>query len=219
MNSNRSAISIALSQPLYRRLRPRLLCPQGADPTFERDFASIYGAVSKEDVTDLLAWKNWRLRLVGAYLAGLKNWPEFSTSIEQLLVQDELIYASVAYASVAYAFAIARFALPTGSTALAAYLWNNFSGRCTDMSSIPHAIAALKWIDARNGSNFFERNIGEWHEKIESGRATLRGSKREESRDFIRKVVGRQRLTQAENDLQKLMEVARKLTGSLDSKD
>lgn len=197
---------IALSKPLYLRLRPRLLCPLEEDKTFERDFADIFSRVSQDDVNDLLSWANWRPREVGAYLAGFKNWPEFSPSIERLLVRDDLVYASVAYA-----FALARFALPSGSTALQAYLWNNFSGRCTDVSSIPHAIAALKWIDAQNGSDFYERNFGEWQDKIESGRAALRGCTREEGRAFLRKVVAGVWVDEAEEDLKKLIEIARKL--------
>ena len=205
---------IALSQPLYLKLRPHLLRPIPEDATFEEDFASILATITRDDVNDLLSWVNWRPRLVGAYLVGFKNWSEFSPTIERLLIRDELVFASVGYA-----FALARFAGPSASTALSAYLWNNFSGRCTDVSSIPHAIAALRWIDEQNGTNFYEQGIGDWQEKVESGRATLQGSLREESREHMRKVVAGVRVEKAEGELATLLKIALNVEPGLQTTD
>jgi hypothetical protein len=173
---------------------------------FSQLFKSTYPNISRDDAIDLLSWHNWRPRVVGAYICGFRRWDDFDGCIGRLLVRDELIYSSLAYS-----FALARFALPSSSTALCAYLWNNFSGLCTDYSSIWHAIAALRWVDERNKTDFYERYVGEWHEKVENGGASLMGHTKEESRELMRLALSKERVEGAEKQLRELMKVADRL--------
>ncbi len=195
---------LALTKPLYLGLHSQaLLRPKASNrEPFQRNFKEMYPTITREDATDLLSERNWRPRVVGAYVCGFRGWNEFEGCIGRLLVRDELVYASVAYS-----FALARFASPLSSKALCSYLWNNFSGRCTDYSSICHAIAALKWIDAQNQSDFYERNIGDWHEKIESGRASLTNIPKEEARELMRRIVSPEWVDGAEKQLRALIEL------------
>lgn len=196
---------LALTEPLYMGLHGRaLLRPDVSNfEPFQRDFKLLYPMILRNDVTHLLGWKNWRPRVVGSYVCGFRGWSEFEGCIARLLVRDQLVYASVAYA-----FALARFASPLSSTALCSYLWNNFSGLCTDYSSISHAIAALRWIDAQNQSGFYERNVGEWHAKIESGRASLTNIPKEEARELMRRAISFERVEECEKQLHALIELA-----------
>ena len=195
----------AITKALYNGLHFRYLSHPSASARakFADEFAKFYPTITREDAIDLLSWQAWQPRTVGASICAFRSWSDFDGCIGRLLVRDELIFASVEYS-----FALARFALPSSSVALCAYLWSNFSGRCTDYSSLWHAIAALKWIDEKNGTDFYERNVGEWHEKIESGRATLMGTPKEEARELMRRALSPERIESALHDLAALMQIA-----------
>ena len=107
----------------------------------------------------LLWMPNWRTRIVGGWLAGMKGYRHLGPQIGDLLVRSEYVYAGLAYC-----FALARFADQTAVDFLTGYLdtWLPET-RCEYQQD--WVLAALQSVDAARGTAVAARYLapdGPW---------------------------------------------------------
>ena len=96
----------------------------------------------------------WREQLTAAWFAGLKNWPQFTNRIGDLLIQSLTCYAGQGYC-----FALACFANADSINYLTRYLDEYLPQPDKDYDQ-PWAMAALIWIDIVNGGDHSGKYLG-----------------------------------------------------------
>jgi hypothetical protein len=115
-------------------------------------------------VTTLLAYFDWRPRLVGAWLAALREMTEFDDHIGRLLVRSD-----VCYAGKGYCLALARFNTVRARDYLVSYL-DYYLGRPDLWFEQSEALGALAYLDQRNGRQDVAKVRDAWerfrHERL-----------------------------------------------------
>jgi hypothetical protein len=125
--------------PLYLKLSQ----PDDALPPILRERAN---EVDEGVVAGLLGeGGSWRERLVGAWLAGLRDWQRFTDEIGGLLLASEYVYAGSGYC-----FALARFSSDDAATHLERYL-DRYLERPDLWYDQNSAMAALRYLDDVRG--------------------------------------------------------------------
>ena len=117
------------------------------DPGVIKQLRTLWPKIERDIVLCLLAEYDWRPRLVAAYLIALKRLPEFDDVIGRMLLRSD-----VCFAGRGYCLALAT----SGSDAARAYLrlyLDYYLTRRDLRFDQDHAIAALAYLDQRNGSD------------------------------------------------------------------
>lgn len=107
----------------------------------EQQFLAIYSEIDYEIVMKLLSDFNWRIRIVGAYFAALKN----LTELEEI-IGNHLLKSEVCYAATGYYLALANFGTEKAQNYLKEYL-DYYLTRKDLWFDQGDALAALFWMD------------------------------------------------------------------------
>ena len=126
--------------PLYMQL-----FRGGNDETLLNALVPLRDEIDPSVVTTLLAYSGWRPRLVGAWLAALREMTEFDDHIGRLLVRSDVMKAGMGYC-----LALARFNTDRARDYLVSYL-EYYLGRPELWFEQDVAMAALVYLDQRSG--------------------------------------------------------------------
>jgi hypothetical protein len=140
-----------------------LLASEDSDfrQSFIRKVNTVLKIVDTEIVDRLFEEKNWRVRLVAAWLCGIKGWHQYANLIGSRLVPSEQCYAGQAYC-----FALARFADEASARHLCRYL-DEYLPQPDKQYDQYWAMPALIWIDKIRGTAYSKPYIqpdGLWDE-------------------------------------------------------
>lgn len=124
----------------------RLDKADGSRQEFLRDLATAAQQITSDELTSLLAERDWRPRLTAAWLIGLDRRMQFRSRIGDLLLESELCFSGQGYC-----FALARFGSETDAQLLSAYL-DRYLRRSDLQYDQAWAIGALLSIDDRERS-------------------------------------------------------------------
>lgn len=108
---------------------------------------SALSQANEELVAQLLQTRNWRHRITGSWIAGIKNWRQFGDEIGALMLESKLVYAGRGYA-----FALACFEDDKSVRHLKKYL-DFYLPQLDLWYDQADAMSALMWIDARTGAS------------------------------------------------------------------
>lgn len=143
--------------------------------------------MTNEVVAELLAYFNWRPRIVGAYFVAIKQLSSFEDQIGRLLLRSDVCYAGDGYCA-----ALARLNSPASIEFLEKYL-GYYLGRTDLWFDQGFAMAALGYLDEQNHTtrrNAFETqwarfingkplwNIGDYDRRFRATMTTLEATAR-----------------------------------------
>lgn len=113
-------------------------------------------------IAELLAYFNWRPRLVGAYFVAIKRLSAFEEQLGRLLLRSDLCDAGRGYCA-----ALARLNSPTATDFLEQYL-DYYLARADLWFDQGDAMAALGYLDEQNGTSRRARFEPLWQRFIEN---------------------------------------------------
>jgi len=128
---------------------------------FNSNFQKVSAELSTEIIRKLLGDFNWRSRITGAHFAAITDSTEFEEQIGVLLLKSELTYAGDGYV-----LALARFNTDRSIKYLCEYL-DYYLERTDLWFDQGDAMAALKWLDESNQTNYHKEFLGRWNKFIE----------------------------------------------------
>jgi hypothetical protein len=138
--------------PLYMKL----LSPGvGGDEAFDL-VVELWPDMTEGLARGLLGYFNWRPRLVGAYLAALKELRSLTQLIGHLLLRSD-----VCYAGRGYCVALAQFSTPESTGFLLEYLAYYLTKHDLWFDQ-NYAMGAIGYLDSRNGTNNLESMMPKW---------------------------------------------------------
>lgn len=151
--------------------------------------ASFVEAAKKIDqtiVAKLLGDVNWRLRIVGAYFAAIKEYNEFESTIGRSLLKSE-----VCYAGRGYCLALASFGTGGAKDFLVTYL-DYYLGRKDLWFDQADAYCALEYLDKEAA----DQMLGKWNDFVsDKPNWNLERSRR----DFLESVMAIERIREMSN--------------------
>jgi hypothetical protein len=118
---------------------------------------AVLADLSPAVVETLLGDSNWRTRITGAWFTALMYWRQFEEPIGELLLRSE-----VCYAGRGYCLALASFATPGAVGLLQRYL-EFYLRHAECWYDQGDALAALFWLDERNGTSHAPAFLDLWH--------------------------------------------------------
>ncbi len=130
---------------------------------FARQASSILSATQEVDVSlirELLTFRNWRPRLVGAYFAAILRAKSTLDVIEPLLLRSD-----VCYAGRGYCLALARMNAQRSPDILEGYL-DYYLTKANLWFDQDQGLAALRHLDAINGTSRAARYEPLWSEFV-----------------------------------------------------
>lgn len=131
------------------------------DLQFSMRLQSVAVDLNTEVIKKLLGDFNWRTRITGAHFAAITHSTEFEEQIGNLFLKSE-----VTYAADGYVLALASFNTNSAIKYLTEYL-NYYLERTDLWFDQNDAMAALKWLDDSNKTNYHKEYLGRWEKFIE----------------------------------------------------
>jgi hypothetical protein len=139
-------------RPLYMKL----LSPGArGDEVFDL-MVELWSDMTEGLARGLLGYFNWRMRIVGAYLAALKELRSLTQLIGRLLLRSD-----VCYAGRGYCVALARFSTPESTGFLLEYL-DYYLTRHDLWFDQNWAMGAIGYLDSRDGTSNLESMMQKW---------------------------------------------------------
>ncbi len=136
--------------PVYMELN------QGDVDAVAEVFIRLWPEMSQEVVEQLLRARNWRPRIVGSYLAALREFRPLTNWIGRLLLRSD-----VCYAGMGYCVALTRFNTAEAIEYLIAYLGHYLLYRDLWFDQA-QAMAAIAYLDRRNGTENLASLMPKW---------------------------------------------------------
>ena len=133
--------------PLYRNF---------LNPTAEDIVIRLWPEMTEQIAETLLAYFNWRPRIVGAYLVALRNMPGLTDLVGKLLLRSDL--SDVGYG---YCLALARLNTAGARKYLTDYL-DYYLTKPELWFDQGAAMAAIAHLDATNGTRVSEGLMDKW---------------------------------------------------------
>lgn len=130
------------------------------DAKFAAAFAKVSQDVDEELVRELLSFRNWRPRIVGAYFAAIKEMAAVLDVIGPLLLRSDACYAGRGYC-----LALARINTPPVVDTLEQYL-DYYLTRTDLYFDQAAALAALHHLDSVNGTSRAKKYDQPWRKFI-----------------------------------------------------
>jgi hypothetical protein len=143
-----------LVKPHYLQLlHGNFLRLEGEELTsFVNSMRKVLSKIKPHQIEQLLQIA-WREQLTGAWLAGFKNWTQFTDPIGNLLIPSITCYAGQGYC-----FALASFATAESADYLCRYL-NDYLPQKDKYYDQIWAMSALIWIDKVKGTDYSSKYL------------------------------------------------------------
>ena len=125
--------------------------------------SSIAQEITPEVIAQLLGEEDWRTRTVGAYFCAIANMAQFEEQLGKLLLKSEVTFAGAGYCR-----ALAVLNTDAGIHYLHEYL-NHYLAQKDAHFDQRWAMAALIFLDDRNGTDEVEQHIEAWEAFVEHG--------------------------------------------------
>ncbi len=127
---------------------------------FISGFKKVKGDLNIEITKQLLGDFNWRTRIVGAYFSAIENYVELEDIMGVHLLKSE-----VCYAGEGYCLALATFNTKNGVEYIKKYLAHYLTQKHLYFDQRT-AMAALDWMDKKNGTNEMEKFLPLYQEWV-----------------------------------------------------
>lgn len=128
-------------------------------PAWAEPLRPLLSELTKEVVRELLAYRDWRSRLAGAYLAAIGGYVTLEEQLGRLLLRNEHHYAGRGYV-----LALTSFNTPSSLSFLTRFL-SHYLGRSEGRREQRAALAGVVHLDRVNATAVAERFRGRWDEK------------------------------------------------------
>ncbi|WP_395740258.1 DUF6000 family protein [Prosthecobacter sp.] len=123
---------------------------------FITNYLPIRAEISVELCRSLLISSNWRPRIAAAYFAAIERFQELEGHIGRLFLRSD-----VCYSGQGYTLALAVFNTPRSLDFVRKYLDHYLTRKDLGFDQ-SYAMAALHYMDAQNGTSYFERYLPLW---------------------------------------------------------